>query len=112
MQKNEDYKRGMKFLLEKSKESNINIRKLWWIPILSKHLSEYDMCYNFWFNTYAQDRIKRIPLASCPHDLFHTSGICLFNWSITEEGHDAWSELKTKLFPNKKIEHTLFEKIW
>jgi len=112
MAKNEDYIKGMKFLLAKCKEEKIEIRNIWWIPKLCSLLSKMNKCYDFWYNVYIQNNLGRIKLARCPHDLFHVHGKSLFIWSVTKEGHGYWEDVKINMFPTMEIEDTKFENLW
>jgi hypothetical protein len=87
---NEDYIKGMKFLLEKSREQGINIRKVQWIPNVSKLLSERNLCYEFWYNVWKQDRLDRTLLCKTWYDVIYGIDECLFCWARTRQGMAYW----------------------
>lgn len=86
---NDDYIKGIKFLLEASKRGVINIRKFQWIPSVSKKLSEYNLCYWFWYNVVEQGNLHRIPLCDTWYDVLHGDD-CLFYWAKTSQGLEFW----------------------
>lgn len=87
---NGDYIKGIKFLLEKSKEQKINIRKVQWIPNVSKLLSEHSLCYEFWYNVWKQKRLNRVPLCETWYDVLYDFDGCLFCWDETRQGMAYW----------------------
>lgn len=87
---NEDYIKGTKFLLGVSKEQGINIRKVQWVPHVSKMLSEHGVCYKFWYNVWSQNRLNKVPLCNTWYDVAYGQNSCLFCWSQTSEGHLFW----------------------
>ena len=87
---NEDYIKGIKFLLEKSREEGVNIRKVQWVPNVSKTLSEYNLCYKFWHNVWEQRKLYRIPLCETWFDIVYGDNKWLFIWLTTEEGSTFW----------------------
>jgi hypothetical protein len=86
---NQDYIKGIKFLLEASKGEEINIRKFQWIPSVSKKLSEHNLCYRFWYNVVEQGNLYRISLCDTWYDVLHGDD-CLFYWAKTSQGLDFW----------------------
>ena len=86
---NQDYIKGIKFLLEASKGEEINIRKFQWIPSVSKKLSEHNLCYWFWYNVVEQGNLYRIPLCDTWYDVLHGE-YCLFYWHETSQGLEFW----------------------
>ena len=90
---NEDYIKGIKFLLEKSREEGINIRKVQWVPHVSKMLSEHNVCYSFWHNVWEQKNLYRIPLCDTWYDVMFDPDKCLFSWGKTYEGHSFWASM-------------------
>ena len=86
---NRDYIKGMKFLLEKSREQNFNVRKYQWIPSVSKLLSEHNLCYKFWYNVVEQNNLSEIPYCKTWYDIMHGEH-CLFYWGRSDEGLDYW----------------------
>lgn len=100
MIKNDDYKKGIRFLLQKSKEHNFNIHKYPWVCELSRLLSFHCACYKFWWNVCEQNRLKRIKICNTPDDFMYRYGKTLFTWDRTKEGGDYWFFiLAEKLFP-------------
>lgn len=103
---NEDYKNGIRFLMQKCRAAGIEIRKYPWVCDLSKILSEHGVCYTYWFNTYKQDRLTNIPLCYEINDIMY-GDTTLFVWGSTSEGEVFWrSLLAFKLF-NGYEEYTL-----
>lgn len=92
---NEDYIKGIKFLLEVSKEQKINIRTVQWVPNVNKMLSEHNLCYKFWYNVWDQKSLHRIFLCKTWYDVMYVPDKWLFYWSTTKEGDDFW---KTNLW--------------
>lgn len=117
---NEDYKKGMKLLLQESKKQGINVRKCQWIPNVSKMLSEHDLCYKFWHNVVKQKYLNRVFLCKDWYDVMYDSAKWLFLWPLSEEGAAFW---KTNLwemlgldlhdnffdFPHKLKERKLYQ---
>lgn len=93
MARNEDYKKGMRFLLQKCKESGINIRTVEWVPIYSSFLSERDSCYKFWFNVWEQGRLHKIKECDTLNDIALDCSKLLFYWCDTREGDDYWKRV-------------------
>lgn len=87
---NEDYIKGMKFLLKEAKIKGINIRRCTWIPNVSKMLSERNICYKFWYNVVKQGNLNRVFLCKDWYDAMYVSETWLFLWATTEEGVDFW----------------------
>lgn len=100
---NEDYTKGMKFLLRKSKEQGINIRKVQWVPNVSKILSKHDLCYKFWYNVWAQKRLGRVPLCDTWFDVMYGPDKCLFCWGKTSEGQSFWYLMLNEVLKTKDI---------
>lgn len=94
---NEDYIKGIKFLLEKSREEGINIRKVQWVPHVSKMLSKHNVCYSFWYNVWSQKKLDRIPLCDTWYDALFDLDKCLFSWTSTYEGHSYWSSMLSEV---------------
>ena len=94
---NEDYIKGIKFLLQKAKEQKINIRKAQWIPNVSKILSEHNACYKFWYNVWQQNRLHKILLCDTWFDVMYDHYRFLFRWDATREGHSFWSSMLTEV---------------
>ena len=86
---NGDYIKGMKLLLERSREQNFNIRQCQWIPSVSKLLSEHNLCYKFWYNVVEQNNLSEIPYCKTWYDIMHGYH-CLFYWCKSDEGVDYW----------------------
>ena len=87
---NEDYIKGMRLLLKGAKEQGVNIRKVQWIPHVSKMLSEHNLCYKFWYNTYSQNRIKYLLRCKTWYDLIYNTDVCAFLWILTYERPTFW----------------------
>jgi hypothetical protein len=87
---NEDYVKGIRFLLKETKERGINIRKVQWIPNVSKMLSERNLCYRFWYNVAEQGNLNRLPLCETWFDILYGCKKWLFIWLTTEEGSTFW----------------------
>lgn len=101
--RNEDYIKGVKFLLEKCKEKGVNIHPYHWVGDLSMILSWFGACHKFWSNVYEQNRLDRIPLCETVDDIMHYPGRILFQWQCTPEGGMYWCLLLTRdLFPYSK----------
>lgn len=100
---NEDYLKGMKFLLEVSKEQGINIRMCTWIPHVSKKLSEYNVCYKFWRNVWKQKRLYRVPLCNTWYDVMFHPNKCLFIWDKTHERHSFWHLMLSEVLKTSSI---------
>ena len=94
---NKDYLRGMKFLLNKSREQGVNIRKAQWIPHVSKMLSEHNVCYKFWYNVWSQKRLGRVPLCKNWFDVMFDCHKCLFTWANSCESHSFWSSVLSEI---------------
>lgn len=92
-QMNEDYKMGIKFLLMKCKEKGVNIRKVEWVPIFSRYLSEKYSCYKFWYNVYIQNRLDKIKLCTTVEDIAFKQDRVLFHWYKTPEGSRYWEKI-------------------
>lgn len=89
---NEDYVNGMRFLLKKAKEQDLDIiRKCQWIPNVSKMLSEHDLCYKFWYNVWKQNKLHNVLLCKTWYDVMYDSRSWLFSWAFTEEGIIFWN---------------------
>lgn len=89
---NEDYIRGIKFLLKKSKEQGINIHRAQWIPNVSKMLSEHNLCYKFWYNVNTQRRLQDVLFCETWYDVLYAN-VCLFEWAFTYEGYVFWDDM-------------------
>jgi hypothetical protein len=100
---NEDYIKGIKFLLEKSREEGINIRKVQWIPHVSKMLSEHNVCYKFWYNVWSQKRLYRVPLCENWYDVMFDCHKCLFTWTNSCENHSFWSSVLSQVLKTSEI---------
>lgn len=97
MGKNEDYLKGMKLLVNRTK-GVINIHKYPWVIGLSDILSAYGLCYKFWYNVCNQDKIRRIPLCETVEDIMYGIGKCLFTWDMTDEGGSFWCDCLHRIF--------------
>lgn len=94
-----DFKDGVYYLKKLLCEQGLYYKTMncrWIIP-LSKLLSEYGACKNFWYNTYSQGRLNRIRDCKVLHDLFHTHETYLFDWRSTEQGHHWWERTAMEL---------------
>lgn len=87
---NEDYIKGIRFLLKKSREQGVNVRKVQWVPHVSKMLSEHDLCYKFWYNVWKQNSLYKIPLCNTWYDVMYDPHKYLFSWDKSYEGHSFW----------------------
>lgn len=90
--KNDDYKKGIKFLRTKCKELGIDVRKFPWVTYLSSLLSETNDCYKFWWNTYEQNKLHTIIVCQYVKDIMFGE-TCMFVWSRTIEGEHYWRSL-------------------
>ena len=104
-----DFKDGVYYLKKLLCEQGLYNKTMnckWIIP-LSKLLSEYGVCKDFWYNTYSQGRLKRIRGCETLNDLFHRYETYLFDWYSTEQGHSYWEriamELMRKYGTNEKL---------
>lgn len=89
---NDDYKKGVGFLLKKCKEKRIYILDVDWVIPYSKFLSKKGACYSFWYNIYKQDRLDRVRQCSTLKDIAYDLKKTLFIWSHTKEGRTYWEQ--------------------
>ena len=102
---NEDYIRGIKFLLEVSKEQGVNVRKAQWIPHVSEMLSKHNVCYQFWYNVWYQKRLNRVPLCKTWYDVMFDIDKCLFTWDKSYEGHSFWVSMLRRVLGTRTSEY-------
>ena len=94
---NEDYIKGIKFLLSNSKRQGVNIRKVQWVPHVSEMLSEHKLCHKFWYNVWSQKKLDRIPLCNDWFDVMFDPEKYLFSWSQTYDGYSFWVTMLSKV---------------
>lgn len=107
MIKNNDYKKGVAYLLRHCKEKGINIRKYGWIIPLSYALSKRRNCHKFWSCSIEQGRLTKSRLSSIKkvYQVFHGVDTCLFLWDQTKEGFGFWAKIEKELFVDKVNEY-------
>ena len=110
MNKNDDYKNGIKLLLKASKEENFPIRNFKWVTYFSNELAKKDLCEKFWKNTIKQNNLQRIGKCHSIYDTMHTRGSSLFIWDFAAEGHTFWDLKLHELFERERIKKS-FEKL-
>jgi hypothetical protein len=94
-----DFKDGVYYLKKLLCEQGLYNKTMnckWIIP-LSKLLSEYGVCKDFWYNTYLQGRLEKIRECETINDLFHYYKTYLFDWCSTEQGHSYWERIAMEL---------------
>lgn len=94
---NDDYKKGVKFLLQHSKKYGFNVRKYQWLLPFLKRLSELNACYGFCVNIIQQGNLPRLESYVSTEDIFHSYSPA-FQWIETEEGFTYWKNIDRKLF--------------
>lgn len=92
MGKNDDYKKGVRFLRIKCKELGIDVRRYPWVTYLSSLLSESNSCYKFWWNAYEQHSLSKIVVCQTVRDIMY-GDTCMFVWAKTIEGENYWRGL-------------------
>lgn len=97
MNMNEDYKKGVKYLLQYSKKYDINVRKYQWLLPFLKKLSELNACHNFCVNIVRQGNLPRLEKFETTKDIFHSFKPA-FQWAETDEGFAYWKNIDRKLF--------------
>jgi hypothetical protein len=111
MMHEKDFKEGIDFLKKTSSKVGLysNISNCRWIIPLSKILSEYEACKEFWVNTYLQNNIIRISKCVKISDIFHGYGVYLFEWERTPQGHLYWANIANIIFNMTKDKKLLIE---
>lgn len=97
---NDDFKKGIRFLLKSSRENRFNVKKYEWVLPFSLKLSELNICEKFWHNTVEQGNLTNISMCKNVQDIFHGRGAdaTLFLWNRTKEGYRFWRNVDAKLF--------------
>lgn len=92
-----DYKKGIRFLLNETRKSGIYIKKCNWVVGFSRYLSRSGLCYSFWRNVFDQGNLSRIEKCLNIEDIFHGRDTCLFIWHYTPQNVEVWERLEAKM---------------
>lgn len=98
MERNEDYIKGVKYLMARCRENGIDYRKYPWLSDLSLLLSKYNSCYMFWCQSSVQKKIRLIPYCETAYHILFDINTYLLSWSNTPQGGTFWSNVFDKIF--------------
>lgn len=98
---NEDHKKGIKYLLNESRERKYNIKQLTWVLPVSAILAERKICLSFWKNVLKNHNFNYIERCHSFDDMSY-GPYFLFSWSDTNEGFEFWESNMTRLINEYK----------
>lgn len=104
---NQDYKNGLKLLLNECRIQQINLRKCKWIPIFNEKLSLLNVCEKFWTCVIEQGKLPSISKCRSINDIMHNSRTYLMDWCHTEDGTEWWRRVLNQSFGDTH-DRTLF----
>ena len=93
---NEDYKKGITYILKESRKVGLDIKQYSWVIGFSLYLSEQNLCEKFWRNVVANNTIKKIPNCKVINNLFH-GDTHLFEWFKTPQGSIFWYDFEVDM---------------
>lgn len=100
---NDDYVKGLKFVISKCHDMGIEIKKYPWVADLCGILARHNRCYYLWDNCYKQKRLHNITGYNTLYDLLIADRAFVL-WRDLEEGDTYWSEFFGLIFWENELE--------
>lgn len=87
----EDYKIGIRLILNQSKKDKYNLREYEWVLPFSRYLSRKQLCERFWRESIKQGLSNRLTKCNTVNDVFFTYPLIVFSRSGIDK--QTWLDL-------------------